>query len=331
MRRKQLEIPLEKQVQLDLQRFAVELWNPVRRRMRHRKIARRLGGADRKQAIDGERIKRIELFAFRDESAEDRVAQIFDEKEAAVEIGSRDSGRAEPGFQAQPIRDGDKRRAFAGEMGDLAIGAAVADRRPIADGRPIHEHDDIGAAPEPGEQARRCIPPDGEALRAVPSVRIEERLDLAKARELPLPRAEARQRNPSRAAVAFDAHFEPVRRQAADRAGPLHEHRACRAHFAQADFFILARLNSIEIAVINRLPGAGIAVHELIGRARDRLLDAERRQQPLREGGLARAEIAIKRDEIHGRHERRKPARQCLQRLGSVQVPHSPTSGNRHL
>ena len=217
-------------------------------------------------------------------------------------------------------------------MGDLAVGTAVADRRPIADGRPIHEHDDIGAALEPGEQAGRCIPPDGDALCAIPSVRIEERLDLAKARELPLPRAEARERNPSRAAVAFDPHLEPVRRQAApDRAGPLHQHRPRGAHLAQADFFILARLDSVEIAVIDRMPGTGIAVNELIGRARDRLLDAERRQQPLHEGGLARAEIAIKRDEIHRRHERRKPARQCLQRLGSAQVPHSPTSGNHHL
>ena len=89
LRRKQLEIPLQKQVQLDLQRLAVELRNTVRRGMRHRKIARRFRSADRKQAIDGERIQRIELFAFRDESAEDRIAQIFDEKEAAIEVGSR--------------------------------------------------------------------------------------------------------------------------------------------------------------------------------------------------------------------------------------------------
>ena len=59
----QLEIPLQKQVQLDLERFAAVIRDAVMRAAGRGQNLRRLRGAERKQPINGEHIERIEMRA----------------------------------------------------------------------------------------------------------------------------------------------------------------------------------------------------------------------------------------------------------------------------
>ena len=137
---------MQEQVQLDLKRFAAVIRDAVRRAAGHGQSLRRLRGADGKQAIDRQRIKRFDMRAIGDELAENGIAQILDEKEPRAQIAREDGGRADPGFAAQPFGNREERAAFAREMRDFAIGPAVANWRAVGPRRPVHQHDGLAQA-----------------------------------------------------------------------------------------------------------------------------------------------------------------------------------------
>ncbi len=273
-------------------------------------VLRRLRGADGKQPIHGMHIEHFEVCAFGDALAENGVAQILDEKDPGAQIACEHERRADAGFAAQPFGYREKRSAFARKMRDFAVWPAVADRRAVGLRRPVHQHRGSGFALKPGEQARRSVASDCGALGIAPAVLREECLDLAEALELLLPRTGAGQRNAPRGPFAFNPYLKPVHRQnCPDRLRPLRNNNAVGAHLVEAGLFLLAGGKPVEIAVIDLAGTRRIAVHQPVGRARHRFRHAERRQQPLREGGLARAQLAVKRDEIDRRNECREPAR----------------------
>ena len=253
-RRREFEIPLKKQVQLDFHRLAVVVGRAIEGAAGNRQRARRLGGAKGEQPIDSERVERWKRLARRRQRAEKGVAQIFDKIKAAIEVVRRHGGRAQARFDAQPAGDGEERAALAGEMRDLAIGASVADRRAVADGRPVHQHDGLGPANEPREQPRRRVAAHACAARAAPAIGVEEGARLAETHKLLLPGAEAEKRDAARIPFALDPHLKPVGGKAAlDGVRPFGEHGAGLAQLAKADLLLFAGPETVEIAVIDRM------------------------------------------------------------------------------
>src|SRR5271165_3625754 len=95
------------------------------------------------------------------------------------QVISEDMRRAEPCFFAQPTGYRKERRSFARQVSDGTVRAAIADGRPVALVRPIHEHRNITIALQAGKQPRRGIALDGGAARLAPTLAFEKGLDLA--------------------------------------------------------------------------------------------------------------------------------------------------------
>src|SRR5208337_2818272 len=95
--------------------------------------------------------------------------------------------------------------------------------------------------------------PNRGATRIAPAVPGQKGIDLAEARQLLLPGAEAAERNASRGSLAFDPHLKPVGGQnGADRLGPFRNHDASGAHLVEAGLFLVAGTEPEKIAMIDR-------------------------------------------------------------------------------
>ena len=169
------QIPVDQKLGLDGERLAVVDGNLMRHVRRDLDPARpfvrvhlgqQLGGGD--VALRDRRPVRIED-AF--------GTEVLDHEQPLIEVDGGDFGGGKTRL-AQNLRDGDEGRDRFGEMGDPAVGSAVADRRAVGPARRIHQDDRLAAGKRHGlVGARRGVAGEEAARRAGKAGVVEEGAD----------------------------------------------------------------------------------------------------------------------------------------------------------
>ena len=305
------QIPVEQQLDLDLIGVDVVGRQRVDDMRRDRDRARQLLAVQRDQHIDR---RRIALLDRRRRIAGDHGlgAEVFDDEQAVGELGLVDlrGGEAE---LAQPVRHADERHDVLGEMGDRAVGLAVAHRRAVRPARRVHQDGALVAEPQPLVGARRGVALDALSFGQPVAARIEETADDRDA--VGARREGAIAGDPGLAVLGAglrlqrERDVETVRRQEAGGAvRPFQQHDGLLGQIVEAKLGELARtLQPVQVGVHHREARQVVGLHQREGRARHRdvRIVGEIADHGAGEGGLAGAEIAGQRHQIAGLERRR--------------------------
>ena len=315
------QIPVEDQLGLDQEGVHVVVRQLVLDMGRDRQHARATAGRAARSSVST-----AASIALRDRSRrialDDALrAEILEQQQPLVEIGVIDLGRGEAAL-AQSLRHRHERRDVLGEMGDRAIGRAVAHRRTVGPARRVHQDHVLVAHREPVVAARRGVALHARAQRlaiAALGDELAHRRDPLHARreravagharmaELGLELGRERERD-----------VEPVRRQEAVGAvGPFQQHDRALGQVVEAELGELRRAREpVEVGVDHGKSRQVVDLHQGEGRAWhfERPVACKMADHGARERGLAGAEIARERDQV---------AR--LERAGDVD--HQPARG----
>ena len=221
------QVPVEQQLGLDQQRVDIVAGKAVVDLRRHGQRVRQVEFVQSRQHIRGDlvalgdrRARVLRQHAF--------LAEVLHDEQARVEVGGIDGGRGKTA-RLQAPRQRHERLHVLGDMGDGAVGLAIAHRRPVRTARRIHQHRVAARADQPLIGAGRGI-----ALQMLPARRaeagdVDERADRLHALQ--------RERKPAIGEQAHaparlrrlgrdgDAHFQPVGLQhaLAGTLGPFHQ------------------------------------------------------------------------------------------------------------
>ena len=235
------------------------------------------------------------------------LAEILHDDEAARRIGVQNLRRREVAV-AQAARQRDVGDRILGQMGDGAIGLAVAHRRAVGPRRRVHQDHGLVVEREPLEDARRGVALHALAPRRADAGFVEEG---AHQRD-----ALGARRKGAVADIADMAGFGAElrrqrkgdvetagRQQAGGAVGPFQQHHGAVGQIVEAELgqFRGAR-QPVQIGMHQREARQLIGLDEGEGRARhfDAVVAGQIADQRAGKGGLAGAEIAGQRHQIAG-------------------------------
>ena len=290
------QVPVEQQLHLDRERAGV-----IGRRCvdgavgQHHRLRRRLGVEGGEQ-VDGDAVA---LWVGRSARRHDLVAEVFRQQQAVGEVARVDARRRQAAV-GECHRHGDERADVLGEVGDAAVGLAVAHRRAVGARGRVHQH--AAATILRGDALVAAA--GGIALQEAagdtrPAGAVEEVADGERASEALAGGAGGGQRR--RTALRPVAEIEGERdvgvgESVAAALGPLDEDDAGRPRLVEAELVDLRRIGqAIEVGVGDCQAAGGIGLYQREGRARhlERRVVGERAQQRPRQRRLAGAEIAL--------------------------------------
>ena len=150
-----------------------------------RQVLGRIEALDCNEGVDRRPPKHVLRRSTRHLGAEHPIAEILDEQQAVLEILRQNLRRAQARRAQRPGDGGERAHHVLGQMRDLAVGLAVADRRAVRLARRIHQQRRAAVIErEPRVAARRCIALQiGDARAGPVRLPVQERHHIGNARD----------------------------------------------------------------------------------------------------------------------------------------------------